>query len=75
MIRVMKRKHEENVVEAAQKAVRIAEAKLKRERKKREKERLKSWKSVFVELRKVVQARRKRLDVKEKDHLVVAVID
>ena len=42
MIHVMKRKHEEDVVEAAQKTVRIAKAKLKREKKKREKERLKS---------------------------------
>ena len=42
MIRVMKRKHEEDVVEAAQKTMRLAKAKLKREKKKREKERLKS---------------------------------
>ena len=42
MIRVMKRKHEEDVVEVAQKTMRIAKAKLKREKKKREKERLKS---------------------------------
>ena len=75
MIRAMKRKHEEDVVEAAQKTVRIAEAKLKREEKKREKERLKPWKPVFVELRRVVQARRKRLSVKEKDYVVVAVAD
>ena len=41
MIRVMKRKYEENVVEIAQKTMRIAKAKLKRKRKKREKKRLK----------------------------------
>ena len=75
MIRVMKRKHEENVVEAAQKTMRIAKAKLKRKEKKREKERLKSWKPVFMELRRVVQARRKWLGVKEKDYVVVAVAD
>ena len=42
MIRVMKRKHEKNVVEVTQKTMRIAETKLKRKKKKREKKRLKS---------------------------------
>ena len=42
MIRVMKRKHKKDVVKIAQKTMRIAKAKLKREKKKREKERLKS---------------------------------
>ena len=33
-IRVMKRKHEENIVEIAQKTIRIAKTKLKRKKKK-----------------------------------------
>ena len=42
MIRVMKRKYKKDIIEIAQKAIRIAKTKLKRKRKKCEKERLKS---------------------------------
>ena len=42
IIRVMKRKYEKNVVEVAQKTMRLAKTKLKKKKKKREKERLKS---------------------------------
>ena len=75
IVRVMKHNYKKDVVEVAQKTMKIAKTKLKRERKKREKERLKSWKSMFVKFRKIVQAHRKRLDVKEKDYVIVAVAD
>ena len=83
MVRAMKRKYEEDVVEAAQKAVRIAKAKLKRERKKREKERFEAMEIGLCEAQKgcsstsqtarrqrkgLCSCSRRRLDVCKKRH-------
>jgi len=69
-VRAKKQKQDENEVIKAQRLVDVANAKLLREKAKAEKERLRPWKELFRELKKMITARNKRLDLKERGYVV-----
>ncbi len=54
----------------AQRVVDATNAKLLREEAKVATERLRPWKELFRELKKVITVRNKRLDIKERDYVV-----
>jgi len=54
----------------AQRVVDATNAKLLREEDKAAKERLRPWKDLFRELKKVITVRNKRLGLKERDYVV-----
>ena len=60
IVRAKKQKRDENEMLKAQKTIEAAEARLKKEKAKAERDRKKTWNKLFSELKKEVKARNKR---------------